>query len=199
MNGDTLANGIQDLKKVVTNIYPLANEAWDDFASIWKVETAKRKSVLTAIGQKEGYLYFILDGAQRIYYYDDQDREATIIFTYQHSFGGVLDSFLLQSPSRYCYETLTGSTFMMASFREVHTLMKKHHTIEAFINKALSFTLAGLLERLVELQCFSSEEKFRRLLQRSPHILQTVPHKYLANYLGIDPTNFSKLMNTVRI
>jgi hypothetical protein len=36
-------------------------------------------------------------------------------------------------------------------------------------------------------------------LQRSPHILQLVPHKYLANYLGIDATNFSKLLNRVRI
>jgi hypothetical protein len=55
------------------------------------------------------------------------------------------------------------------------------------------------LQRLAELQCFSSEEKFRSLLQRSPHILQLVPHKYLANYLGIDATNFSKFINRIRI
>ena len=59
--------------------------------------------------------------------------------------------------------------------------------------------MAGVLERLVELQCFSAEEKFRKLLRRSPHLLQLVPHKYLANYLGMDATNFSKLINKVKI
>jgi hypothetical protein len=71
--------------------------------------------------------------------------------------------------------------------------------ISAMVRQSLNVTLSGVLERLVELQCFSSEDKFRRLLQRSPHILQLVPHKYLANYLGIDATNFSKFMNRVRI
>jgi hypothetical protein len=51
----------------------------------------------------------------------------------------------------------------------------------------------------VELQCFSSEEKFKALLRRSPHILGLVPHKYLADYLGINATNFSKLLNSIRI
>jgi hypothetical protein len=67
------------------------------------------------------------------------------------------------------------------------------------VRLGLTHSLAGVLERLVELQCFSSEEKFRQLLRRSPHILQLVPHKYLANYLGIEATNFSKLLNRVKI
>jgi hypothetical protein len=77
--------------------------------------------------------------------------------------------------------------------------MHVHPNINTMIRKGITAALSGLLERIVELQCFSSEEKFRKLMQRSPHILQLVPHKYLANYLGIDPTNFSKLINSVKI
>ena len=36
-------------------------------------------------------------------------------------------------------------------------------------------------------------------IEQIPHLLQLVPHKYLANYIGIDATNFSKLINSVRI
>ena len=61
------------------------------------------------------------------------------------------------------------------------------------------FILKGVLERQIELQCFSAEEKFRSLLKRSPHVLQIIPHKYLASYLGIDATTFSKLMSSVRL
>ncbi len=77
--------------------------------------------------------------------------------------------------------------------------MDSRPAIASLIQKGTTQALSGLLERMAQLQCFSSEEKFKTLLQRSPHILQLVPHKYLANYIGIDPTNFSKLINSVKI
>jgi len=46
---------------------------------------------------------------------------------------------------------------------------------------------------------FTAEQKFRKLLTRSPQVLQLIPHKYLASYLGIDPATFSKLLGTVKL
>lgn len=189
----------EQLKTVVGAIVPLPAEAWEAFRVIWKESQYKRKQTITAAGHKEHYLYFVVSGVQRVYYFDEQEREATLVFTYAPSFGGVIDSLLLQQPSKYYYETLTESTLLQAPFHQLQSLMQEYHPIETLIRKALSFSVAGLLERLVELQCFTSEEKFRKLLQRSPHILQLVPHRYLANYLGINATNFSKLINSVRI
>jgi CRP-like cAMP-binding protein len=155
--------------------------------------------MLTVAGEKEKYLYFVLEGVQRVYYFDDQNREATVVFTYAPSFGGVIDALMLQDPSRYFYETLTPSVFLRASFQDLQKLMETRPAIEILIRQGIARSLSGVLERLVEVQCFSAEDRFKRLLQRSPHILQLVPHKYLANYLGMDATNFSKLLNKVRL
>ena len=194
-----MEQALAQLKQVTDAVQPLSAEAWDDFAAIWEPYTAKRKEVITLQGSTEKYLYFVTEGVQRIYYFDEQGREATIIFTYAPSFGGVLDSLLMQQPSKYYCEALTASTFIRAKHSDLQRLMLKHKEIETLIRQGVTSSLSGVLERLVELQCFSSEEKFRKLLQRSPHILQMVPHKYLANYLGIDATNFSKLINRVKI
>jgi CRP-like cAMP-binding protein len=194
-----IADALAKLKKLIDAIHPLPDSEWDHFAGLWKPFEAKRKEILTTPGEHERYLYFVVDGVQRVYYYDEHQREATLVFTYFPSFGGVLDSMMLQQPSRYYFETLTPSTFIRASFKELMNLTKTCPTLETMINKGLSRTLSGIFERLVELQCFSSEDKFRTLVQRSPHILQLVPHKYLANYLGIDATNFSKLINKIKI
>jgi CRP-like cAMP-binding protein len=190
---------VDRLKKLIDSVHPLPEDVWDEFAQPWKPFSAKRKELITTAGSREKYLYFVTYGVQRVYYLDEQNREATLVFTYPPSFGGVLDSIMLQQPSRYNYETLTPSTFLRMPVEELHRLMQKYQTLEVLIRKGLSQTLSGVLERMAEIQCYSSEEKFRKLLQRSPHILQLVPHKYLANYLGIDPTNFSKLINKVKI
>lgn len=189
----------QLLKDLVYSVYPLPEDDWNEFASLWESFEAKRKDIISMAGERERYLYFVLDGVQRVYYLDDQNREATVVFTYAPSFGGVLDSMLLQQPSKYFYEALTPSNFLRTPYEGIANLMKERHSIESFVRIGLTQTLSGVMERLVELQCFSSEEKFRKLLQRSPHILQLVPHKYLANYLGIDATNFSKFINKIRI
>lgn len=147
----------------------------------------------------ERYLYFVMEGVQRVYYFDDQDREATLVFTYAPSFGGVLDALLLQQPSRYFYETLTPSSFLRAPFVELDRLMQVRPGIGHMVRKGLTHALSGVLERLAELQCYTAEEKFNKVLQRSPHIFRLIPHKYIASYLGMDATNFSKLINKQRI
>jgi CRP-like cAMP-binding protein len=187
------------LQKTINNIHSLKEEDFEGFYALLKPFSAKRKEVLTIAGTVEKYLYFVIEGLQRMYYLDEQNREATLLFTYSGNFGGVLDSMMNHKTSRFYYETLSPSTFLRASFQQVETLAQSNPEIELLLKKGLIGAFSGVLERLVEIQCFSSEEKFKQLLQRSPHILQIVPHKYLANYIGIDVSNFSKLVNSVKI
>ncbi|HTL07105.1 MAG TPA: Crp/Fnr family transcriptional regulator [Chitinophagaceae bacterium] len=187
------------MKKTVDAVYLLSDEDWAGFSGAWHKITLKKNQTITVAGNVERYLYFILEGVQRIFFLDEKDREATLLFTYAPSFGGVIDSMFLQQPSRYYFETLSASVLLAMPFDKLCDLIKGSAAINSFIARSLTISLSGLLERMTELQVFSSEEKFQKLLQRSPHILQLVPQKYLANYIGIDPTNFSKLMNRLRI
>ena len=187
------------LKDFVQQIHPLTEDELTAFCSDWQPLTVKRKTILTAAGETERYLYFVNEGIQRAFYLGDDNKEATIVFTYAPSFSGVADSFLTQTPSLYFLETITASSLLRISYEQVQQLQQKHPGIQQLIFKATAFALKGALQRHIELQCFSNEEKFKTLLKRSPHILNLIPHKYLASYLGMDATNFSKLMNTVSI
>ena len=186
------------LKSFVDPKGQIPSEDWSLFSSIWSAKEFKRKEIISPDEETEKYLYFILEGAQRVYY-SKNDKEATLIFTYPHSFGGNLDSFLLQVASNYTYEALTKSLVLRAHYSDIQTLRAQNPIFNAYFNSSTHFALAGLLQRMVELQCYSSTEKFQSLLERSPHILNHIPHKYLANYMGMDATNFSKLINSVKI
>lgn len=190
---------LQSLRQLVLRLYPLPEPEMEALLSIWVPFLAKRKELLTPTGETEKYLYFVEEGVQRVYFSGEDGREATLVFMYAPSFAGVLDSFLLQQPSRYHFETLSPSRFLRTSYQQLSALMRQYPEIDRLIRSGLTVTFSGVLERLAELQCRSAEERFRILLKRSPQVLQLIPHKYLANYLGMDPTHFSKLMGTVRI
>lgn len=187
------------LKEYCDRIHALKPEEWNAFSAGWTPLSCRRKTVLTTAGETERYLYFVAEGVQRVYHLSSEGREATVIFTYSPSFGGVADSLLTQTTSPYFFETLTSSRFLRLDIRQLQSYMQEWEGIRQLVLKATAFALKGVLERQVELQTLSAEEKFRFLLKRSPHVLQIIPHKYLANYLGLDPTTFSKLMATVRI
>jgi CRP-like cAMP-binding protein len=186
------------LEKFISSIQVLGEDEKIAFSRIWTPFECKRKTVLTAAGETERNLYFVLEGVQRSFYIGEEKREATIVFTYPPSFSGVADSFLTQTPSAFFFETLTTSRFLRTTYKQVDELMQTYPAIKTMILKATAFALKGVLERQIELQCFTAAQKFSALMKRSPHLLQIIPHKYLASYLGIDPTNFSKLMGSVK-
>lgn len=194
-----MKDSFEYLKQVVQAISPISEEDWLDFRAIWQPFEAKRKVILTHEGEIEKYVYFVLSGIQRAYALSDDGRDVTLVFTYPYSFSGVADSFLLQTPSRYFLETLSPSTFLRAYFKDLDDLMLKRHSIERMLRLATSQTLSGVLVRQIELQSLSAEDRFKALLKRSGHVLNMIPHKYLASYLGMDATNFSKLLATVKV
>ena len=161
---------------------------------------SRRRTILTAAGERERYLYFVLEGIQRVFFLtEDGAKEATLVFMYAPSLSGVADAFLGQHPSHFYLETLTDSRFLRISY-------------EAFIEQCLTYpemnrlalalaasAFEGVLLRQAELQTAGAEAKFRALLARSPHVLNLIPHKYLASYLGIDPATFSRLLGSVKL
>jgi CRP-like cAMP-binding protein len=189
----------KELSEFVKMIYPLDGESLAAFCTGWQEVTLKRKTVMTVSGETERYLYFVLEGIQRAFYLGDDGKDATIVFTYPPSFSGVADSFLTQTPSLYFLETITASRLLKISYEAVQNTVIEYPAIQQMIFKATALALKGALLRQVELQSFTNEEKFRTLLKRSPHILNLVPHKYLASYLGMDASNFSKLLGNVKI
>jgi len=192
-------NEFERLRHSISTLGYFTDLEWENFKEIWEIISVNRKVNLTTYGQIEQYTYFVISGIQRIYYLSEDGKEATIIFTYEGDFGGVLDSYLLQSPSKFYYETLSKSVLLRCRKEDFDKVQSEHINIKKIIEKALYLGFSGTMTRLVELQSLSSEEKFRNLLKRSPHILHMIPHKYLANYIGIDPTNFSKLLNNVKL
>jgi CRP-like cAMP-binding protein len=189
----------QSLRRFIEKVQPFSENEWQAFAAIWQLFDCRRKVVLTRAGDTERHLYFVMEGVQRSFYASDEGKEATIVFTYPYSFSGVADSFLTQTPSLFHFETLTASKFLRTSHQQIFDLQQQMPAVQQLIFKLTAFALKGVLERQVEIQSFSAEEKFRKLLTRSPHVLNLIPHKYLASYLGIDAATFSKLLGSVRI
>ncbi len=179
-------------------IHPVPDLILDEYVSHWHEYTVSRKTIMTAPGEVERYSYFVLEGIQKSYYQTDE-KQHVIAFTYNPSFSGIPESFFTQSPAPYFLESITDSTFLRIAYTDHVAQMAKHREIETLFRKATEGFVIGLLHRYHEMMAFDMETRFRSFTARSPHLLHMVPHKDIASYLGINPTNFSKLINSVKI
>ncbi|MCB0699548.1 MAG: Crp/Fnr family transcriptional regulator [Chitinophagaceae bacterium] len=180
------------------SLAPIDDDVLSALDAHWGEVSFKRKDTITVEGNTEKYLYFVLDGVQRAFTVKN-GKDATLIFSYKGSFSGVLDSFLLQEPSKYHLEALTSSKMLRLHHAVFIDVLHKHRALETWVRIALTRVLAGTLDRNIELLSYSAEEKFKVLLKRSPQVLNLIPHKYLASYIGVDPTTFSKMLSTIKL
>lgn len=186
------------IKKFFNGIHLLEEDILDKYISSWIEYEVPKKTIMTFQGQTEKYMYFVMDGVQKSYHLND-GKEHIIAFTYPPSFSGIAESFLTQKPSHYFLETITDSKFLRISFDQHQQLMAEYRPIETLFRKATEKVLIGILQKHYELMAYSIEERFKLFTQRSPHLLNLVPHKDIASYLRIDATNFSKLLSRVPI
>ncbi|WP_028980199.1 Crp/Fnr family transcriptional regulator [Sporocytophaga myxococcoides] len=162
-----------------------------------KTKIFRKGDLLTVPGLIQRELYFVKSGIQ-MSYFDTPNKSHVMAFTYPPNLCAIPDSFSFQIPSKYFLTCLTDSELEYLTYDELQQLFEQSHQIERLFRKMTEAILAGMINRHIELHSMSIEERYKTFCQRSPHLLQLVPHKYIASYLGIDPTNFSKLYNRVK-
>ena len=77
--------------------------------------------------------------------------------------------------------------------RDFYSIMEKHRSIEAAWRMLEEEALLGKIERETEMLTFTPEERYRRLLERSPHVFRNIPRKYIASYLRMSPETLSRI------
>lgn len=162
-----------------------------------KTKICKKGDFITVAGQIQRELYFVKSGVQ-MSYFEAENQTHVIAFTYAPNLCAIPESFSFQSPSKYFLTCLIDSELEYITYDELQIVFNKSQQIERLFRRMTEAILAGIINRHIELHSMTIEERYKIFCQRSPHLLQLVPHKYIASYLGIDPTNFSKLFNSVK-
>jgi CRP-like cAMP-binding protein len=186
------------LRKFLSDIYKVNNEILDKYISHWSEYTISKKTIITEPGKTERYLYFVKDGFQKSYYLNE-GKQHVMFFAYAPSFSGIVESFFTQTPSKYYLETITDSTFLRIPYTKHAQLIKEHRELETLFRIITEQFLIGIIERHHQLMAFNTETRFKKFVKRSPHLINMLSQKEIASYLRIDPTNYSKLINTVKI
>lgn len=167
--------------------------ALDALLEKWNhVRVLNRHDFLAQPREIETNLYFVSSGTMRLYY-PREAEEICVGFAYANTLICSYPSFITQQPSQYYIQALTRTRLVSISRKDFYALFEPYRSLERCWRLLEEQALLGKIEREVEMLTFTPEERYIRLLERSPHIFQLIPRKYIASYLRMSPETLSRL------
>ena len=102
-------------------------------------------------------------------------------------------SLISQKPGNLFIEVLEDAEIAMLSKENQEILYAEIPKLERFFRILTENSLVANQERLMDNLSLSAEERFEKFCIRYPTLLQKVPQKQIASYIGVTPEFFSKM------
>ena len=170
----------------------LSKEAERAIDEISSIVTIKKGKNLQPIGHTCKTIYFINKGIARIYYYKEEN-DVTECFAFENNIIARVESLFTGNPSRKAIQILEDAEVVAINSTQLFKLYDSFPEIERLFRKIFETAYVDTVHRIEGIQFHTAEERYKALLKESPNILQRVPLKYVASYLGITQVSLSRI------
>lgn len=158
--------------------------------SIHKTEFVKKGEHFILINRPCTKIGRLINGVLRGFVISASGEEITTHFFQEGDM--IIGSFLPNTNASMTVEAIEDSEISVANFQEVMSHVNRDPKITEIIDIEFQNLNNKLQTRLVSLLNLTSVEKYKLFLNDYPGLLNRVPHYYIAQYLGITPTQLSR-------
>ncbi len=193
-----IENEYAPLRKFVSRFVNVTDEEWRQHEAVLRRRNLKKGEWLLQQGQICQYVSFINYGCFRIYNIV-KDEEVTCDFRFEGHYITDYRSFLTQQPSIEYIVALEDAEVMELHYTDMQTLYEKAPAWQKFGRLIAEFIFVKASERAQSLLLNSPEELYIRLIKERPKVIENIPQRYIASYLGIQPESLSRIRKRMMI
>lgn len=187
---------MERLREILEEKVTISENEWKFIASKLDVRTFKKKDFLIISNAVENKIYFILEGVFRMFI-ELPDKDITVDFGFPNNFISSYSSFLTQTPSVSCIQSLTKSKVIFITrddLQEIYEQTKVGQSIgRIFAEEFFRYKSKRELSFLME----SPTDRYLNLVKEQQQLIQEIPQKYLASYIGITPQALSRIRGKI--
>lgn len=153
-------------------------------------------SFLLTPDQTDNYLSFLNSGLIR-YFVQTESKESTFDFVLPNSFYCHYDSFYSRKPTRFTSQAIIDCEVMRIHNDDLMELYTTCTHAKDLASIAVERLLEKKVKREISLLLDTPEQRYINLIEKKPELIQLIPLKYLATYLGIVPETLSRIRKRI--
>jgi len=183
------------LRTSIENIHPLGNECWTEIESLIYLKELDKNEYYSKEGQITKDLGFICKGVLRIFYLNEKGEEWNKHFLLEKDF--VASSISPEKKSITSIQALSKVLMLCIPYSGLMKIADKYKQINVFIQKLTFNYLEQKQEREIRLLSEEALSNYLMFREKFPGLENEIPHYHIASYLGITPTQLSRLRKTL--
>ena len=173
-------------------ITPLPKELVDDIIKYAIINEYKKNEFILREGRVSNYTSWIIKGLTRSYYMKDGE-DITTKFLWAGAPITSVYSYYSRKTGNENIVALEDTTLASLHYDHMQYLYKTHLSFN-IIGRVITEQYLYMLEiEVYNLRKQKAEDRYQFILNHLPHLLQRVPLKYLATYLGISLETLSRI------
>ncbi|QMW05079.1 Crp/Fnr family transcriptional regulator [Spirosoma foliorum] len=189
-------NPLDRLRQRLDTLAAQADDDWLRFSSIVEAVTYKKNDFLIQAGQVEKYIYYLDEGMVRLFL-NDNGRDISLDFIFTNDFVSAYSSFLTGQPTAFTVQALSDVQALRFSREKLLTLYDQSHKAERIGRLIAEQAFLRKTSREVQFLTTTAKQRYVYLLEQNPVLVQTIPVRHLASYLGIAPESLSRIRREV--
>lgn len=178
-------------------LQPLNPQAETDLMQLCLVKNFSKSEEIQSIGATCKTIYFMVSGVGRIYYLKD-GVEVTEYFAFSNDLIVRAESLFTKTPSKKAIQALEESIVVAIPAEPLFGLFDRHPDLERLFRLLVQNAYVETLRRLENIQFLTAEERYQKLLEEKPELIQKIPLKHVASFLGITQVSLSRIRGQKR-
>lgn len=164
------------------------NELLEEFT----IDTFTKKQMVITVGQSTDSIFFVCKGMVRIYY-EKEGKEITNWFIREGMLFTATYAVLTGNTNLYNYEAIEDTVVIKMKYNTLLAYYKKYHSLEYLGRKMIEKYYVAYIKRSYDALYLSAEERFHQFKEVHGDLLNRVPLRYIASYIGVTQETLSRL------
>lgn len=182
-----------DLKTFVNKLAPVSAKSWDKFSVLFTPRQLKKGDYFIKSGQTAKEIAFFGNGIVRGFYRNDNGDEYNKHFFVNPCFLGGYASLVTQTPSQIHQQALTDCHILVANYATIQSLFDTCPDIERAARIMAELYFVEKEQREIDLVLLDADERYKNFQKEFPTLEQQIPQYHIASYLGVTPTQLSRI------
>ncbi|MCO6460846.1 MAG: Crp/Fnr family transcriptional regulator [Saprospiraceae bacterium] len=163
------------------------------FESLVEERKVRRKHILLQEGQHNHHLYFVISGCLRAYSIDKNGFHHILQFAPADWWITDMYSYVTGEPSSLNIDALEETTFLSITKENQELAYREIPKLERHFRILMEKNLVTNRKRIIDRLSLTAMERFKTFCHTYPDLINKIPQKQVASYIGITPEFLSKV------